>query len=168
MKRFGLIVVVFCLASLGSSLAAPRRSMQVCSWGGTPLAPTGEVTIERGLTTTPSVADSRFTATGALVGGGRCRGTMTFDGLVRAGSTCAQQWFEGRVKGLPGVVRFAGPGAAGVVHEFLYDRHGTIVGADQPLLKLPRQPDGYSHVEDCTTSVGFTRAVFSSTVELWG
>jgi hypothetical protein len=92
---------------------------------------------------------------------------MTFDGIVGAGSTCAQAWFDGKVKGLRGVARFSGPGLGPVVHEFLYDRHGDIVGADQPVVQVP-QPDGYSHAQDCATPEGFTRAVFSSTVELWG
>ena len=166
-KRLIGVVIVLVVASFGFASAAPSRGVQLCSWGGNPAAPTGYVEIENGPTMTPSPADSPFTATGELTGGGRCKGTMTFVGVVRAGSTCAQQWFDGRVKGLPGVARFSGPGAAGLVHEFLYDKQGYIVGADQPLLQIP-QPDGYSGAEDCLTPEGFTRAVFSSTVELWG
>ena len=146
--------------------ATTRQSVQLCTWGGTPDAPTGVVTLERGLTLTPSESDSSFVAAGPLEGDGPCTGTMTFDGIVRQGSTCAHAWFEGRVKGLRGVARFEGPGLFSAVHEFLYDRHGNIVGADQPLLQVP-QPEGYSHAQDCATSEGFTRAVFSATVELF-
>jgi hypothetical protein len=164
-RLIGLIAVVSLAVALTAS-AAPRQGVKICHWGGTPAAPTGEVTITPGLTLTPAPEYTTFTATGALTGGGRCNGTMTFKGIVLPGSTCQQAWFSGRVKGLAGVSRFWGPGAAGLVHEFLYDRYGNIVGADQPLLQVP-QPDGYSHVQDCATKHGFTRAVFSSTIELW-
>jgi hypothetical protein len=168
MKRLvvSVAVVLSVAASFGAGAAA-RRLPQICNWGGTPAAPTGQVTIDRGLTVTPSAEASAFQATGALTGGGRCKGTMTFDGLILAGSTCQQAWFDGAVKGLRGVTRFAGSGVLGLVHEFLYDKRGNIVGADQPVLQVP-QPDGYSHVQDCATPEGFTRAVFSSTVELFG
>ncbi len=146
--------------------ATSRQTIRFCTWGGTPVAPTGVVTIERGLTLTPSATDTDFLATGPLAGGGRCSGTMTFDGIIRAGSTCTTAWFEGKVKGLRGVSRFEGPGVLAMVHEFLYDRHGNIVGADQPLLQVP-QPEGYSHAQDCATPEGFSRAVFSATVELF-
>lgn len=168
MKRFGLIglMVVACLVTVGSGATA-QRGLQVCTWGGTPAAPTGELTIARGLTVTPASSAIPFSATGTLAGGGRCHGTMTFDGLIRAGSTCAHTWFDGRVKGLPGVASFSGPGVANVVHEFLYDHQGRIVGADQPVVQVP-QPEGYSHAQDCAGPDGFTRGVFSSLVELWG
>ena len=50
------------------------------------------------------------------------------------GGTCAETVFDGRVEGLPGVATFAGIALAGVVHEFLFDPHGNVVGADQPVL----------------------------------
>jgi hypothetical protein len=161
------LIAVLCL-SFGASGAAPQRqALQICHWGGTPLAPTGQVESSPGLTLTPAANDIPFAATGSLTGGGRCKGTMTFEGIIRAGSTCQQQWFEGKVKGLRGVARFSGPGSLGVVHELLFDKKGNVVGADQPLIQIP-QPEGYSHAQDCATPEGFTRAVFSSTVELWG
>src|SRR5207249_1732117 len=95
-----------------------------------------------------------FRATGSLAGGGRCRGVMTFGGFIRAGSSWATTWFDGTVKGLPGVGRFSGPGVAANVHEFLYDHQGAIVGADQPMLQVP-QPDGYSQAQDCAAPGGF-------------
>jgi hypothetical protein len=167
MKRLIGIMVIGCLASFGAIAAPQRPLVQVCQWGGSFGSETGVTSFEPGLTLSPAPADIPFKATGDLTGGGRCRGTLTFEGVIRAGSTCVQQWFDGSVKGLPGVARFSGPGLLGVVHEFLYDHQGGIVGADQPLLKFP-QPDGYSHAQDCATPEGFTRALFSSTIELVG
>jgi hypothetical protein len=167
MKRramIGLILAV-CLAA-SFSAAAPERRVQICTWGGTPTAPTGEVTLTPGVNLTPSAEPLKLHATGPLTGGGRCKGTMTFDGVAEAGATCAHTMFDGKVRGLPGVARFRGPGIANLVHEFLYDRNGNIVGADQPVLLL--QDDEHSQAEDCATPEGFTHAVFSATVELWG
>lgn len=164
MKR--LIVVTILVLSATVPLGS-EAALKLCTWGGTPAAPTGVVTIDRGLTLTPSAEHSAFRATGELAGGGRCTGTMTFTGKVLKGSSCAYASFRGWVTGLKGVARFAGSGVGPIVQEFLYDREGNRVGADQPLLQVP-QPDGYSHAQDCATKQGFKRAVFSSTVELWG
>ena len=71
-------------------------------------------------------------ASGELAGRGPCTATLTFDGALLRGATCAAQELAGRVKGLPGVVSFSGRGVAGAVHEFMYDEAGNIVGADQP------------------------------------
>ena len=167
MKRIALFMLglVMGLGSFGAG-ATSRDLLRLCTWGGTPESPNAVVKLERGLTVTPSESDIPFVATGPFAGGGRCKGTLTFDGIVRQGSTCANAWFEGRVKGLRGVVWFEGPGVLTAVHEFMYDRHGNIVGADQPMLQIP-QPEGYSHGEDCATSEGFTRGVFSATIELF-
>jgi hypothetical protein len=164
MKRLIGAIAILCLTTLPS---AAKPVVKICHWGGTPAAPTGDVTVTPGLTSTPSTENSRLYATGSLTGGGRCTGTMTFDGIVRAGSTCAQAYFKGKVYGLRGVARFEGPGVAVMVHEFLYDYQGDIVGADHPLLQVP-QPDGYSNARDCLKQKGFTHGRFSSTVELWG
>jgi hypothetical protein len=166
-KRFLLLVATFAFLA-GVLVAKAGPAVKVCSWGGTPAAPTGELVIDRGLTLTPSAAPTHFRAWGTLTGGGRCHGqTMTFDGTIIARSTCGLTWFNGHVIGLAGVARFAGPGAGPFVHEFLYDKAGNVVGADQPQVQVP-QPDGYSHAEDCATPEGFTKGRFSSTVELWG
>ena len=167
MKRVAMFLLGLSLG-LGSFAAGAtsRQTLQLCTWGGIPGSATGVVTIERGLTVTPSTEDTPFIATGPLAGGGRCKGTMTFDGIIHAGSTCQQAWFSGTVKGLRGVATFAGPGVLSMVHEFLYDKNGNVVGADQPMLQVP-QPDGYSHAQDCATPEGFTRAVFSASVELF-
>jgi hypothetical protein len=138
----------------------------VCTWGGTPAATTGTFTIKPGLTLTPSAGPLRFVATGPLEGGAGCEGKLTFDGVIHAGGTCAAQEFEGTVRGLPGVARFWGPGGAGVVHEFLYDKDGNVVGADQPQV-LSGATRG-SELSDCNTPAGFTQGDFSSVVELFG
>lgn len=165
MRRLIGLLAAVCLAVALPSTAAPL--VKVCDWGGTTDAPTGDVTVTPGLTNTPSATNAKLYATGSLAGGGRCTGTMVFRGIVRAGSTCAEAYFKGKVYGLRGVARFEGPGVAVMVHEFLYNHRGEIVGTDQPLLQVP-QPDGYSHVQDCAIPKGFRHGRFSSTVELWG
>ena len=165
MKRLIVLLAMVSLAVAMPSTAKPL--VKVCDWGGTVAAPTGDVTVTPGLTNIPSATNARLYAIGSLAGGGRCTGTMVFDGIVRAGSTCAQAYFKGKVFGLRGVARFEGPGVAVLVHEFLYDHQGNIVGADQPLLQVP-QPNGYSNAQSCATAKGFSRGRFSSRVELWG
>ena len=59
--------------------------------------------------------------------------------------------------------RFRGP----QVEEFLYDRHGNIVGSDQPNVKVEGNSAPNSNTWDCGTPEGFRRAPFSSTVELY-
>jgi hypothetical protein len=153
-------------AAASPAIDAGPRATRVCTWGGTPAAATGTLEIKPGLTVSPSAAPSKIVATGKLSGGEGCTGTVTFAGVVHAGSTCATQLFEGKVKGLPGVERFYGPGAAGMVHEFLYDKDGNIVGADQAQV-LSGTGQG-SEVADCNTPRGFTHGGFSSVIELWG
>jgi hypothetical protein len=154
------------LATSGGAGADPAIPTTVCTWGGTPDAPTGEVMIEPGLTLTPSSSPHELVATGPLAGGEDCKETMTFRGIAQAGSTCANTVFEGRVHGVPGVESFFGPGVAGFVQEFLYDKDGNVVGADQP--QVLNQDDEHSQGEDCATPEGFTHGRFSSTVEFYG
>jgi hypothetical protein len=163
------------LAAAASSLmlfvlpAAPARAgTTVCTWGGTPAAPTGQLTVTPGTKNTPSTSPQRFRAWGPLAGEGRCRGIMTFEGTLAAGATCFAQNFEGRVRGLPGVARFWGPGAFGVVHEFLYDRAGNVVGSDQPQVLTNATEPGSPAFTACGTPEGFTHGNFSSIVELYG
>ena len=144
----------------GGSAAGPAS---VCNWGGTPLAPTGRVTISPGLNNTPAAAPLKFRATGRLAGGGRCKGRMTFVGHIEAGSSCALATFAGRVYGVPGVFRFWGKGNA-LVHEFLYDRRGNVVGADQPLVSPPSNDPAFTA---CNTPKGVTSVGFSSRVEFF-
>jgi hypothetical protein len=166
-KRFAAIAAI-AVAAIGLVPAGSVRAQDalVCTWGGTPDAPTGEVSLKPGVTLTPSTSPHRLLATGELGGGEECEGTVTFKGIARAGSSCVSTYFEGRVKGLPGVVRFEGPGVVGFVHEFLYDKEGNIVGADQPIVGM--QDEDHSQAADCATPEGFTHANFSSTIELFG
>ena len=68
---------------------------------------------------------------------------------------------------MPGVTRLFGAGAGPVVHEFLYDRAGNIVGADQPLVKAFGASSRFSNGLDCNTPQGYRRGPFSSLVELY-
>src|SRR5205085_12655816 len=126
-----------CLLSIGGGTANANTA---CTCGGTAAEPTGTFTVSPGLTNTPAPEPLKFDATGVLAGGGRCTGKMPLAGQVNAGSTCLLASFEATVKGLPGVARFSGGGSA-LVQEFLYDKHGNIVGADQPSVAPPPADD---------------------------
>jgi hypothetical protein len=140
---------------------------RLCTWGGTPANPTGIVTLEPGLTNTPSAEPIAVYASGRLEGPG-CKGTMIFDGIARSGAGCLSGTiFEGPVYGVPGVTRLFGPGWGPQVQEFLYDRQGNIVGSDQPNVKVEGNSAPNSNSLDCNTPQGFRRAPFSSTVELY-
>jgi hypothetical protein len=152
------------LATIG---AAPAGAATNCTWGGTPLAPTGKLTISPGTTNTPAGEPLQFLATGPLGGGGGCTGKMTFEGVLTTGSSCFSQIFEGKVRGVPGVARFWGPGAFGVVDELLYDRVGQVVGSDQPQVLTNATGESDPLFLDCGSPGGFTEGNFSSTVELY-
>jgi hypothetical protein len=149
------------LALMGGSSA---QAISTCTWGGTPAAPTGKFTAKPGITNTPAPEPLKFKATGDLAGGGRCTGTMTLAGQVNAGSTCFQASFEGTVRGVPGVARFWGDGNA-LVHEFLYDKDGNLVGADQPSVGPPAADDP-AYI-NCNSPQGETDLSFSAIVELF-
>ncbi len=101
-----------------------------CTWGGTPVAATGTVEIKPGLTNTPAGKDVKVLAKGDIECSDGYEGTAVFDGVALAGATCGFTVFDGKIKGIPGVARAFGPGVAGVVHEFLYDQDGNIVGIE--------------------------------------
>jgi hypothetical protein len=154
------------LVSVGWS-AAPAAAATTCVWGGTPAAPTGQFVIDPGVTNTPAPAPLRFKAWGPAVGEA-CDDTVTFTGGIPAGSNCAVLQFEGRVKGIPGVARFWGPGTAAMTHEWLYDKNGNIVGFDNPTIlnqffveRLASNPNV------CNTPEGFTHGRFSATITLF-
>jgi hypothetical protein len=160
-------VLAMALGSFGSASAQSGPTTRLCTWGGTPANPTGIVTLDPGVTNTPSAGPIAVYASGPLAGSG-CHGTMIFDGIARSGASCESTIFEGPVHGVPGVTRLFGRGdASGQVQEFLYDRHGNIVGADQPNVKIEGNSAPNSNGLDCNTPQGFRRAPFSSTVELY-
>ncbi|MFL5824357.1 MAG: hypothetical protein ACJ764_13050 [Solirubrobacteraceae bacterium] len=145
------------------STVASASSARTCDWGGTLAKPTGSVKLSPGITNSPATGPLSFYGTGGLSGGSRCHGRVTFVGEVAAGSTCAFATYHGRVYGLPGVYSYAGAGSA-VVQDFLYDRQGRVVGADQPVAHSSSDPTFMA----CGTSQGLTSAQFSAKLEVWG
>jgi hypothetical protein len=166
MRVRGVVLVAVAAATVGSlgqpaGAAIPQDGVRICTWGGTPVAPTGRFSFDEGLTNTPSTGPIHAVATGALAGGPGCSGTVTFEGDFAAGSTCNAFTIAGTVAGLPSVARFQGAG--GVVSvDVLFDRAGNIVGFDQPQVLTP---DNVAHATDCNGD-GFKAGTFSSTVEL--
>src|SRR5437867_2462129 len=98
--RRGLLIAVAAIGLAATTYAAPAHASALCTWGGTPAAPTGFFSIEPGLTNLPAAKALDFYATGVL--GGGCQGRMTWRGQVDAGSTCPLALFEGQISGLPG------------------------------------------------------------------
>jgi hypothetical protein len=158
----GIAVVACTLVALW--ITAPVGAATACTWAGTPDAPTGTFTIKPGLTNTAAAAPLKFRAIGPLAGGGVCTGTMTFDGFVGTGSTCALATFEGKVKGLSGVRRFSGAGNL-LAPSLLYDKAGNVVGSEHP--QLATGVGSGSELSDCNTPGGFTDGSFSSVVQLF-
>jgi hypothetical protein len=155
------------LAGLGTSAA---QASTTCTWGGTPAAPTGTFTLSPGITNTPSSGPLAFSATGTVSGGGPCKGQQfTFTGVFNPGSSCQLSSGQGRAKGLPGVVRFAGAfggfSSGPVVPTLLYDRAGNVIGVENADILTPAN---LPHLADCGTPQGFTGGSFSSVVELTG
>jgi hypothetical protein len=156
--------VVVASAAFAAWNTAPAAAATTCTWGGTPAQPTGTFVLKTGLTNTPAAEPLEFSATARLGGGLGCVGKVTFTGQFHAGSTCNSQSWDGRVKGLPGVARFAGSGAAVLSHTSMYDDAGNLVGSEQAVVQaLP----GDSELTDCNTPEGFTHGHFSSTLELY-
>jgi len=157
--------VCFFAATTG---AAAGQGDTLCTWGGTPTAPTGVITFSPGVTNTPSTGPIQFTATGVL-GGSGCTGKLTFTGFIEPGTTCAVGTpFHAKAVGLPPVTRAesqAGP--AGTAPVLLYDADGEVVGSEQAqfLTTIANESDpGYM---SCGTPQGLTEAFWSDTVELF-
>jgi hypothetical protein len=162
-----LAVAAAGVASSGIGPAQAQTAPNICVWGGTPAEPTGTFTIEPGVRTTPAPFPLKLKATGPAEGDA-CKSIVTFEGVVRAGSTCAVLHFEGRVRGVPGVATFWGPGQA-VAHEFLYDGDGNLVGFNNPTVVNRDFVEGIVGSPDsCNSPEGFTHGRFSSTIELFG
>jgi hypothetical protein len=157
MATLAVTVVALCVV-------APASAATVCTWAGTPTAPSGTFTIKPGLTQTPAAEPLKFFATGPLDGDEPCSGTMVFDGFVGTGSTCVLAMFEGKVKGLSGVRRFQGAGNL-LAPSLLFDKAGNVVGSEHP--QLVTGVGSGSELSDCRTPEGFTDGSFSSVVQLF-
>jgi hypothetical protein len=156
--------IVALLASAGFG-ATTAQASTTCTWGGTPLDPTGWFTIKPGATNTPITEPSKLYATGVLAGEPGCSGKMGFVGHINPGSMCAHSTFQGRVTGLPGVARFAGAGNV-APPSLLYDKDGNVVGTEVPQL-VTGETGGASDYNDCSTPEGYSGGDFSSVVVLF-
>jgi hypothetical protein len=161
---------ILAATSIGTALAcwagaAPAPAATTCTWGGTPVNPTGIVSYPgQGPTNTPSTGPLAFTATGPLAGG--CSGTLTYRGFQATGSTCELGPFEARVTGLPGIVRAAGEGIAGLVPALMYDKSGNVVGSENPQVLTSGTEERNFAFMDCNSPEGFREGNFSSVIEL--
>jgi hypothetical protein len=155
----GAALAALAIAGAG---AASAQAPRTCTWGGTPLAPTGQNEVSgHGITGTPSTQPLHFHATAPL--GGQCQGTMTFDGIMDAGASCSYITFHAHVWGLPGVTSVAGTNAAGFSPARLYDHDGNVVGSENAqFLSDP------SIISECDSPQGVTQNPFSSVIELFG
>jgi hypothetical protein len=81
-----IAIAVLALATVQAtaSRAAPDRGTLVCTWAGTPDAPTGVITFSPGVTNFPSTGLVEFMATGALGGGQGCTGSIDMSRFSRA------------------------------------------------------------------------------------
>jgi hypothetical protein len=140
--------------------AGSAHAATTCTWGGTPLAPTGTTKQRPGLTNSPAPDAMWFKATGPLAGGPGCSGTFTFVGEMDAGSTCALVTFHGTARGLPGVARFAGVSVGGLAPARLYDEDGRVVGSENAQFLTG------ADIMDCDTPEGMTGNHFSSVIAL--
>jgi hypothetical protein len=163
-----IAVMAIAVASLaiGGWGAAAAQATRTCTWGGTPVNPTGKIKYTgHGITNTPSSGPLPFIATGPL--GGACSGKFTYRGYSNAGSTCAFGPFEAAAKGLPGVVRAAGVNLVGLVPALLYDRHGNVVGSENPQVLTSGTEESNLAFTNCNTPEGFKEGNFSSVIELF-
>jgi hypothetical protein len=152
------LVAATALCAFMGLASAPAQASRTCTWGGTPLAVTGQTTNSPGITNTPSAGPLSFYATGPLAGD--CRGRLVFDGVMDAGTTCGVISFHGVTKGLPGVARFAGVSIGGVAPARLYDRAGRVVGSENAQFLTG------ATLSDCMTPEGLRGSAFSSVIEL--
>jgi len=165
-------IVALTATALASAVAsgwgvAPAQAASTCTWGGTPLSPTGTFEFtHQGITNTPSTEPVPFIATGPLAGG--CSGTLTYRGYSATGATCAFGPFEAKATGLHGVVRAAGDNLVGLIPALLYDAHGNVVGSENPQVLTSGTEEQNFGFTDCNSPEGFKRGNFSSVIELFG
>jgi hypothetical protein len=167
-KVVGLLVAATAICALTAPTAASASQGEtICTWGGTPAAPTGIITFSPGVTNTPSTGPTQFTATGQL-GGSGCNGKLTFTGSLEPGNSCAVAApFHAKATGLPPVVRAESqPGLAGTAPVLLYDAAGNVVGSEQAQFLTTIADESDPGFMDCGTPGGLTEAFWSDTVEL--
>jgi len=151
---FALVTATTAICFFGAAgSASAGQGETVCTWGGTPAAPTGVATFSPGITNTPSTGPVQFTATG----------------YFEPGHTCALNTaFHAKVTGLPHVVRVEGqPGVAGTALALLYDADGNVVGSDQAQFLTTVANESDPGFMSCGTPQGLTEGFWSDTVELF-
>jgi hypothetical protein len=162
-----IAITALCLVPATASPAGPGTKL--CTWGGTPVAPTGVITFSPGVTNTPSTEPIQFKATGPLAGGAGCTGQLTFTGYIDPGTTCpVNAPFHAKASGLPPVKRAeAQTGVAGSQPVLLYDADGNVVGSEQAQFLTTALDESDPAYLACGTPEGLTRAYWSDTVELF-
>src|SRR3954462_2894443 len=91
--RLGMALAI-AAAALPAQPAHARAGL-TCTWAGTPAAATGSITMNPGVTNTPSAGPLAFRATGRLARGTRWRGTLVLEAQLDAGTTCPFSTFRG-------------------------------------------------------------------------
>jgi hypothetical protein len=165
-------IAALALATLPAAAgrAAQTRGTLVCTWGGTPDAPTGVFTTSPGITNTPSTGPVEFTAAGDLGGNEGCTGRLTFRGVLDPGTSCLVAMpFHATATGFP-PIRYAegSVGPLGTAPVVLYDSDGNAVGSEQAQFLTATVDHGGQPVSDCNRPEGLTRAYWSDTLELYG
>ena len=164
LAAIAIAVLALAVVRATASRAAPARGALVCTWGGTPDAPTGVFTASPGITDSPSTGPIEFTATGELGGGEGCTGRLTFRGVLEPGMSCLVATpFRATATGFPPIRYAAGTiGAVGTAPVVMYDADGNVVGSEQAQFLTDLLDD-----TDCNTPEGLTRANWSDTLELF-
>ena len=171
MRARGLLVIAL-MGCFGVALPA-RAAPSICTWGGTPAAPTGQFTFSPGLHFQPSSGPLAFKAWGPAQGGA-CANKVVFEGVALPGASCGTIFFDGRVKGVAGVARFTLGGLSTNAVEPLYDNNGKVVGSDTPNAAEPwlaefvaaDATDGNGLT--CNSPGGLTTGFFSSVITVFG
>ena len=164
LTAIAIAVLALAVVRATASRAAPARGALVCTWGGTPDAPTGVFMASPGITNTPSTGPVEFTATGELGGGEGCTGRLTFRGVLDPGTSCLVSTpFLATATGFPPIRYAEGTfGAVGTAPVVMYDADGNVVGSEQSQFLTDVLND-----TDCNTPEGLTRANWSDTLELF-
>jgi hypothetical protein len=164
LTAIAIAVLALAVVHATASRAAPARGALVCTWGGTPDAPTGVFTASPGITDRPSTGPIEFTATGELGGGEGCTGRLTFRGVLEPGMSCLVATpFLATATGFPPIKYAEGTiGAVGTAPVVMYDADGNVVGSEQAQFLTDVLDDS-----DCNTPEGLTRANWSDTLELF-